>query len=57
MLMFSCCLSIRVVSKLKCVIYFNFTSSDSILSKVVFECMVFIQNGFSFNLRLSRNGS
>ena len=44
MLMFSCCLSIRVVRKLKCVIYFNFISSDSIQSKVVFECMVFIQN-------------
>ena len=57
MLMFSCCLSIRVVRKLKCVIYFNFISSDSIQSKVVFDCMVSIQNGFSFNLRLSRNGS
>ena len=49
MLMFSCCLSIRAVRKLKCVIYFNFISSDSIQSKTVFECMVSYQNGFSFN--------
>jgi len=56
MLMFSCYLSIRVVRKLKCVIYFNFITSDSIHSKVVFECMVLIQNGFLFNLRLSSNG-
>ena len=37
--MFSCCLSIRVVRKLKCVMYFNFISSDSIQPKVVFELM------------------
>ena len=40
----------------KCVIHFNFIIFDSIQSKVVFEGMVLIQNGFSFNLRLSRNG-
>ena len=57
MLMFLCYLFIRVVRKLKGVICFNFVTSDSIQSKAVFECVVFIQNGFSFNLRLSCNGS
>ena len=42
MLMFSCYLSVRVVHKLKCVIYFNFISSDLIQSKAAFECMAFI---------------
>ena len=57
MFVFSCYLSIRVVRKLKCVIYFNFITSYSIQSKVVFECMVLIQNDFSFTgLRLSSNG-
>ena len=41
--MFSCYLSISVVRKLKCVIYFNFISSDFTQSKAVFECMAFIQ--------------
>ena len=48
--------SINVVHKLTCVIYFNFISFDSIQSKVVFECRVLIQNGFSFNLTLSSDG-
>ena len=55
-LMFLCYLSINVVQKHKCVIHFNFIIFDSIQSKVVFEGMVLIQNGFSFNLRLSNNG-
>ncbi len=55
-LMFLCYLSINVVRKHKCVIHFNFIIFDSIQSKVVFEGMVLIQNGFSFNLRLSSNG-
>ena len=55
-LMFLCYLFINVVRKHKCVIHFNFIICDSIQSKVVFEGMVLIQNGFSFNLRLSSNG-
>ena len=55
MLMFSCYLFIGVFRKLKCMIYFNFVTSDSIQSKAIFECVVFIQKGFSFDLRLSCN--
>ena len=52
MLMFLCYLFIRIVRKLKCVIYFILISLDSIQSKLVFECMVLIQNGFfSFNFK------
>ena len=54
--MFLCYLFINVVRKHKCVIHFNFIVIDSIPSKVVFEGMVLIQNGFFFNLRLSSNG-
>ena len=55
--MFLCYLFINVVrNEHKCVIHFNFIIFDSIQSKVVFEGMVLIQNGFSFNLRLSSNG-
>ena len=54
--MFLCYLPKNVVRNLKCVIDFNFISIDLIQSKVVFECMVLIQNDFSFNLRLSTNG-
>ena len=54
--MFLCYLPKNVVRNLKCVIHFNFISIDSIQPKVVFECMVLIQNSFSFNLRLSTNG-
>ena len=53
-LMFFCYLSINVVRKHKCVIHFNFIF-DLMQSKVVFEGMVSIQMGFSFNLRLSSN--
>ena len=57
MLMFSCHWSTSEVRKLKHVVYFYFITSDSIQCKVVFECMVFSQNGFSFtDLTLSSNG-
>ena len=54
-LIFLCYLFINVVRKLKWLIHFNIIIFDSIQSKVVFEGMILIQNGFFFNLRLSSN--